>query len=393
MDFKTLFYQYNPWWVGEAPTMTTVQRKMVLAKLRPLMKTPDVIMLTGLRRVGKTTAIKQLIHYLLADKKIPATHCFYISMDEYKLKNISIIDLIDQYRQLLKITFKEKIYVFLDEITYLLDFQIQLKNLYDKGNVKCVVSSSSSSLLKDDSAFLTGRKRIVEIDPLNFEEYLEFKNIQVAPSDHHLLDTYFLEYMQTGGIPEYVLHGDREYLVNLIDDIIMKDIVAKHQIRQPDVIKDFFILLMERAGKQMSINKVANILKISADTARRYLSLFEETYLIHLISRYGKTNDKLLSSKKVYATDIGIRNVIVGFRDKGAIFENIVFMAIKKYKPHYVYDESQEIDFYFNDTLLEVKYNATLMGKQREFFEHFKAKQKVSIQNYGDFQLFLENNS
>lgn len=388
MDFEALFHQYNPWWSDHFPDAPSIERKAVLTPLYPLMENKEVIMLTGLRRVGKTSTMKSLIRYLLEHQKINATHCFYISMDDYQLKGLSLIDVIGHYRKIMKITVKEKIIVFLDEITYIDDFQIQLKNLYDKGNVKCIVSSSSSSLLKDDSAFLTGRKRIMEINPLDFEEYLLFKHIQVDPADKGLLETYFLEYMQTGGIPEYVLQGDREYMVTLIDDIIMKDIVAKHKIRQPEVIKDFFILLMERAGKQISINKIANILKISPDTASRYLSLFEETYLIHLVPRAGKTNETLLSTKKIYATDIGIRNITIGFRDKGAIFENIVFMKIKKYHPSYVYTDGQEIDFLFNDTLLEVKYHHEIAEKQLTVFDNFDASKKVIIKNYADFANF-----
>lgn len=391
IDFKSLFYEYNPWWSGNVPDITMIERQTVLSSLYPLMTTPDVIMLSGLRRVGKTTTIKYLIRYLIQQKKINPTHCFYISMDDYQLKNLSIIDVINEYRVMMKLSVTEKIFIFLDEITYANDFQIQLKNLYDKGCVKCIVSSSSSSLLKDDSAHLTGRKRIVEINPLNFEEYLLFKNIQVTPADNRLLETYFLDYMKTGGIPEYVLRGDREYLVNLVDDIITKDIIAKHNIRQPTIIKEFFILLMERAGKQISINKIAHILDISVDSAKRYLSLFEETYLIHLVSRFGKTNETLLSPKKVYATDVGIRNAVVGFRDKGAVFENIIFMAIKQHQPHYLYQEKHEIDFVFDDTLLEVKYHSDLTEKQKELFEHFHASKKLIIRNYDDFKRFTHN--
>lgn len=389
MDFEALFHQYNPGWADEDVIIAGIERKAILATLYPLMETPDVIMLTGLRRVGKTVTIKYLIRYLIQQKNIHPSHCFYVSMDDYQLKDFSLIDVINEYRKVMKLSVREKIYVFLDEITYVNDFQIQLKNLYDKGQVKCVVSSSSSSLLKDDSAFLTGRKRIVEINPLDFSEYCLFKNIHISSADNHLLETYFLEYMKTGGIPEYVLHHDREYLVNLIDDIIMKDIVAKHQIRQPNIIKEFFILLMERAGKQISLNKIAHILKISVDTAKRYLALFEETYLIHLVPRFGKTNEILLSTKKIYATDIGIRNIAIGFRDKGAIFENIVFMKIKQYKPSYVYADKNEIDFFFNDTLLEVKYHAEPSEDQLALFKSFRASKKIIIKNAADFQRFL----
>lgn len=386
MDFNALFFQYNPWWEGDFNVDHIVKRGQVLACLYPLMSIPEVIILTGLRRVGKTTTMKCLIHYLLHQTKVAPEFCFYVSMDDYQLSKMNLIEVIDAYRKVMKISVKQQIYVFLDEITYVDQFQIQLKNLYDKGNVKCVVSSSSSSILKDDSAALTGRKRVIEINPLNFDEYLKFKNISVSQADAALLDTYFVDYMQVGGMPEYVLHGEREYLVNLIDDIIMKDIVGYHGLRNHSVIRDFFVLLMERAGKQVSINKMARILDISPDTARRYLTMFEETYLIHLVPRHGKTNETLLSAKKIYATDIGMRNVIVGFRDRGAIFENIVFMKIKDKNPSYLYVSGQEIDFIFDKTLLEVKYHRALEGKQLAVFEACQAKEKKVINSYKDLE-------
>ena len=86
---------------------------------------------------------------------------------------------------------------------------------------------------------------------------------------------------------------------------------------------------MERAGKSISINKIASILQISPDTSKRYLEYFSNTYLIYLMSRHGKTNERLLSAKKVYAPDLGIRTSFTGIRDKGSLFENYVFLNIK----------------------------------------------------------------
>lgn len=390
MDIEQLFYQYNPWWEERYQFDSIVEREKILGALYPLMNISEVIILTGLRRVGKTTTMKCLIRYLINQQQVKPEHCLYVSMDDYKLSSMSVMDVLDTYRKIMKISIKQKIYVFLDEITYIKNFQIQLKNLYDKGNVKCVVSSSSSSVLKDDSAYLTGRKRIIEVNPLDFSEYLKFKNIHISKADKGLLESYFLEYMQIGGMPEYVLREEREYLVSLIDDIIMKDIVAYHGIRSPTIIKEFFVLLMERAGKQVSINKIANILKISPDTAKRYLSMFEQTYLIQLVPRFGKTNETLLAAKKVYATDVGMRNIIVGFRDKGAIFENIVFMKIKHKNPKYVYSSGQEIDFFVNETLIEVKYQKDIESKQLAVFEAFKAKHKIVIKNYADLEALTQ---
>lgn len=384
MNIDTILYQYNPWWEDPNAFTPMIERERLLSKLYPLLDNSDVIVLTGLRRIGKTTTMKSLIRYLIQQKGVCPYHCFYISMDDYQLQSMSLLELIQAYRQTLKLSSKQPVYVFADEITYIKDFQIQLKNLYDQGVVKCIASSSSSSVLTDDSAYLTGRKRIVEVTPLSFEEYLTFKGIQTNPSDQHLLTSYFRDYMQVGGMPEYVLRQEREYLVNLIDDIIMKDIVAYHQLRHPQVIKDMFVLLMERSGKQISLNKVAHILGISVDTAKRYLTMFEQTFLIHLVPRYGKTNDTLLSPKKVYAADVGIRNIITGFRDKGAIFENLVFLAIKHHQPHYVYTQGQEIDFFVNNTLIEIKYHRELEGKQLTAFNEFNASQKLVVSDYDD---------
>jgi uncharacterized protein len=384
MSKEALLHEYNPWWEKEYIFPETIERKKILLPLKSLISTKDIVMLTGLRRVGKTVTMKCLIRYLIEEKKVNPTHCFYVSMDDYQLKDMSLNEVITEFRKVNKIKVDEKIYAFFDEITYLESFQIQLKNVYDKSKIKVFASSSSSSLLKDDSAHLTGRKRVIEINPLDFNEYLLFKNIKVKTADTPLLETYFKEYMQAGGMPEYVLRGDREYLVGLIDDIIMKDIVAYHKIKNSNIVKDFFILLMERAGKQISINKIANILKISPDTANRYLSMFEKTYLIHLVPRHGKTNETLLSTKKIYATDIGMRNVTVGFRDKGAIFENIVYMKIKNQAPKYVYVNGHEIDFYFNETLLEVKYQRDVVDKQLAVFRTFKAKHKLVIKGFHD---------
>ena len=382
MSIETLLHQYNPWWGPGELLEGVLERPKVLNTLYSLMSSPDVIMLTGLRRVGKTTTIKCLIRYLIKQEGIDPAHCLYVSMDDYQLSKMSLDEVLGAYRQLKKLSVKQKIFVFFDEITAVEDFQIQLKNIYDKGGVKCVVSSSSSSVLKDDSAYLTGRKRIIEINPLDFEEYCLFKSIELSKADQGLLSSYFVDYMKVGGMPEYVLRTEREYLVGLIDDILMKDIVGYHGIRNPNIIREYFVLLMERAGKQISLNKIANILKISPDTARRYLDMFEQTYLIQLVSRHGKTNETMLSAKKVYATDIGMRNIVVGFRDKGAIFENIVFNTIKRYKPSYVLTQGQEIDFLVNDTLIEVKYNREIEGKQKAAFEAYEATHKVIINSF-----------
>ena len=180
------------------------------------------------------------------------------------------------------------------------------------------------------------------------------------------------------------MNREREYLQTVVDDIIYKDIIAYHNIRNQQVVKEFFLLLMERAGKQMSINKMSNILKMAPDTAKRYLGLFEEAYLVYTVSRHGSTNEQLLSPPKLYASDLGIRHLFTGFRDKGSIFENYIFLVIKNRNPqfvNYVYENGIEIDFFIDKHLLvEVKYDRDLNEKQELLFRNFNAKQKLVIQ-------------
>ena len=291
-----------------------------------------------------------------------------------------------------KITFEEKIYVFFDEITYQENYHQQLKNLYDKFNIKIFATSSSSSLLRDKKAFLTGRSITLEVKPLDFEEYKLFKKIEVKKRDDILNESYFKDYMKEGGLPENVLNPNREYLMNLIDDIIQKDITAHHGLKNHQLMRDYYTLLMERSGKQLSINKIANILKISPDTARRYLSYFEETFLIHLLPRWGKTNEKLLSPKKIYACDLGIKYLFMGDRDLGSYFENYLYLKLRNKKElYYLYEEGNEIDFFTSDKILiESKYNAELNEKQKQLFDNYKAAKKLVIDSVKNLYLLDE---
>ncbi len=139
--------------------------------------------------------------------------------------------------------------------------------------------------------------------------------------------------------------------------------------------------LVGRSGKQVSINKIANILKISPDTSSRYLSYFEDTFLIHLVSRYGKTNEKILSPKKIYACDMGIKYLFHGERDIGSYFENYVYLLLRRnHKIYYILQDDTELDFLTQDgILIEAKYDSVMNEKQEQLFRKFKAKKKLLI--------------
>jgi uncharacterized protein len=390
-SLQQLFYRYNPWWAGEFLLKGIILRKSIFQKLLAAYSSKDIVLLTGLRRIGKTTLMRLLIQYLIETKQLAPERIFYISMDEYSLRGRTLSEIIDEYRAMHKLKSTDEVVLFLDEITALPDYEIQLKNLYDMGGVKIYASSSSASILRRGKAYITGRKRVIEVPPLDFDEYLEFKGIEVSPADLHLQKGYFEDFMKTGGIPEFVLSGDVSYLHQLVDDIICKDIAAVHGIKQLGVLKDFFMLLMERAGKSVSINKMARVLEIAPDTAKRYLGLFEETFLIHLISRHGKLNEQLRSPKKLYAADLGIRVLFTGYRDIGSLFENYVYLKIAHRDPRFFIKDGIEIDFITaNRSLIEVKYYSELNAKQQLVFDEYKAQRKLVISSVEDLKEFDE---
>ena len=136
----------------------------------------------------------------------------------------------------------------------------------------------------------------------------------------------------------------------------------------------------------MSYNKISEILKISVDSAKRYVGYFEKAYLFYTVERYSKSlNERITSPKKVYAGDVGIKNSITGFKDLGASYENLVFLNVKDKNPAYYLKDSIEIDFITEDSLIEAKYGKELEKDQKELFDSIKIKNKIVANGYKFF--------
>jgi uncharacterized protein len=381
---KELLYQINPWWEN-LELKKSIKRNRYTNKLIDLIQKKEIIILTGLRRVGKTTLMKQIISHLLKTKK--KEKILYVSLDILALKDLSIGEIIREYRKMHSISSNDNVFIFLDEITYKKNYNQELKNLYDIGSCKIFASSSSASLLREDSGFLTGRVRYIEIEPLNFIEFMDFNNFKPKKSDYHLIENQFQEYMKYGGMPEYVLTKDPTYINELINNIVLKDVVAKNKLRNSSLIFDLLKLLMERSGKQISYNKISKILDISHETAQVYVKYFLDTFLFSIIEKEGKLNERIKGNKKIYCSDVGIRNVIIGKKDLGSIFENLVFLKIKHKNPRFLYKDGIEIDFITKDELIEVKLGQELNEKQKKLFNSIK-KKKIIVK---DFDFFIDD--
>src|SRR5690554_6156731 len=226
-------YKYNPWWEEDFDALNQLlSRADILPNLMKQFNNAQIVFLTGIRRVGKSSLMKLCIKELIQTKNINPSHILYISLDDFLLKDESILQIVEEFKKSQKLKHSEQVYLFLDEVIFATDYEIQLKNLYDLGKTKIFAASSNAGFVRKQTGLLTGRNVVFEILPLDFDEYLKFKNIKISNADSHLREAEFKNYLLKGGLPGYVLTEDVAQINQLVDDIIYKDIAALNGIRQ-----------------------------------------------------------------------------------------------------------------------------------------------------------------
>ena len=375
---KDVLYQFNPWWETSFKT-ETMNRDRYIRQLKAEMDTRDIVFLTGLRRVGKTTIMHQLIEHLL--ENTDASKILYTSLEHPQFLRYTLLDILKEYRSAHGLERKEKVYLFFDEIHMKEGFERDLKVLYDMENVKIFVSGSSSLVMRHDGSFLTGRYRRIGVEPFSFTEFLRFKGLNIKESEAYLYETHLHDYMKTGGMPEYVQRRDPKYLLEMMESIIYKDIVARYHLRNPEVLKTLLLLLAERVGKKTTYNKLSKILGVASDTVKQYISYFEETFLLYQVPKCARSlNERVYSPKKIYFADVGMKNVITGFKDIGSVAENLVFLKLKQEGDVcYSYSNGREVDFIQGDTAIEVKFKEDIEHRELDALQGAETKRKLLI--------------
>lgn len=379
--------------------------RKILQKLKKWLPEKEIIILNGARQVGKTSILMLLKEELLKNG-ILENVIFYLNLEEIKI----LEDLNKDPENLLKYIVKkdEKNYFFLDEIQYLDNPSNFLKHLYDKyfDKIKIIATGSSSLELKakfQDS--LAGRKVSFLINPLNFEEFLIFKNFpfidylkkKELPADIKSgFDEGLKEYLLYGGMPAVVLQNDKTLKQKLLEEYvntyINKDI---RMIGRIDNISDFNALikiLSSQIGNLLNISELSNTLNVSRRDIKKYLDLLEFTFVLNKIFPFrNNIRAQIIKMPKVYFFDLGLRNAILGNflelpnrQDSGALFENFIFMELKSREKDKVYfyrtAAQTEIDFIIEDAghfvLLEVKYKKLDKPIDTRVLENFTEKVK-----------------
>lgn len=314
----------------------------------------DIIkVVTGIRRCGKTTLLKLFRDKLLAEgvdpRQIisvnfedPDIGVFRTFADAWAFVRSKMDDSLD------------KIYIFLDEVQQVPEFERLVDGLFVKNNTDVYITGSNAKFLSGELAtFLTGRYVEIVMQPLSFAEYHSaFPELPKSEA--------FANYMRIGGFPFVTtLAGNdesrKDYLSAIFDTIIYKDVLARLGLRDGAILKRIVRFIFDNTGNPLSVNRIAGTLKadgttIANRTIDTYINALCETFLVHHAARYDiKGRNYLKTLGKYYIADQGLRSIVTGERggDMGHVFENIVFLELKRrYRDVYVGTvDGKEVDF------------------------------------------------
>ena len=309
----------------------------------------EAVILTGFRRVGKTSVIRAIY------ESIPSTNKVFLDLESpvnQTLFQTNNYDTVLERLSSLEIDRTKKAYIFLDEIQKVPDLPSIVKYLHDHYDIKFYMTGSSSFYLKNHfSESLSGRKYIFELFPLDFEEFLEFKEKSFAvTASYDFLSGLYQEYMRYGGFPAVVLEPSPELKWLKLDDILGSyfelDVKGLSDFRNIEHLKKLLFLISSRVGSKADITKLAQSLDVSRPTIYEYLSFFEQTYLISFLKPISGSRDiQIRSIPKLYFNDVGLLNRIGGV-SKGTLFENMVFHQLRT---KIAYDRSKKT--FLNDRL------------------------------------------
>ncbi len=344
-----------------------------------------------MRRVGKTTAVRYLLDKVEHDNKL------YLDLEriEYRhLFNQSSYAEIERGLAQLGVDFSAPAVIALDEIQLVKNAPSVIKSLYDTYGVKFIVTGSSSFYLKNHfSESLAGRKKIFEMWPLDFQEFLVFreactpqfeleKNRKFLRTFYGLYSGLYEEFIKYGGFPEVVLSdsmSDREdFLSDIINSYIELDIKLLSDFEMTDSLYKLMLLMAGRAGSKIDYSKIASVIGLGRHKVKDYLLLLEHTYFIRLIKPLTRGIDKELTSQpKVYFSDTGVLNKLGKGLSGGQVFENAIANQLARLGKlnYFEKSRSKEIDFVLDEEeayevketpaqhhLNTLKYNAGSVG-------------------------------
>jgi len=377
-----------------------IKPRLVFNKIKPYFDSPEAIIITGMRRTGKTTLLNFIFDQIATKNKIfldleNPLNRKYFEEENYERIKISF--------EVLGVDFSQNSVIFLDEIQLVKNLPSIVKYFIDHYKVKFFLTGSASFYLKNlFTESLAGRKYIFELFPLTFSEFLLFKesslkipqNIsEITKANFEAISPLYEEYLLLGGFPGVVLKTSVEEKKKALEEIFTSffqlEIFQLGDFRKNEVIRDLILLMIQRLGSKIDIQKISKELGISRSTLFKYLAFLEGTFLLKTIKPFSKgKNSEIRKRPKVYLCDTGLANHLASL-DFGILFENSVFQNLRQKGElnYYQRKTGVEIDFILNKKVAyEVKFTPYLSDIR-------KVKRLVDELNLETFRIVSKNYS
>ena len=291
------------------------------------------LIISGIRRCGKSTLLHQI-------NKSYSSRSIYLNFEDPRLAGFDLSD----FNRLHEIALKEgSTAYFFDEIQNIDNWESFVRFRLDEGFRIFITGSNASMLSKELGTKLTGRHITKELFPFSYAEFLAF-----TAQENGLLSSG--EYMKSGGFPEYLKTGLPEVLMHAFNDIVVRDIAIRYNLKNIHVLQQLAVWLVSNSGKPITGNSLRKIFQISSSSSiMDYLAYFADAYLFFFIPKFSYSQKvQLVNAKKVYCIDNGFIDInSVSFtEDKGRLFENMVFLQLRRQSAEiYYFSDKKECDF------------------------------------------------
>lgn len=327
-------------------------RREKLDSLSKYFSLPHSIVISGIRRSGKSTLLAQIINSFYKNNS------YYFSFEDERLIEFSPGDFNVLYEIFIEL-FGEKRVFFLDEIQNAPKWEFFVRRMQDARCKFFITGSNASLLSKELGTKLTGRTIVTELYPFSFREFLLFKEYTLKKEslyitkERAIIKKHFNEYLKAGGMPEYLKYNDMVVLRRTYEDILYRDIVVRYGIKEVKALRELSLYFLSNVTSQFSYNSLKETFRLgSANTVKNYVDHLENSFLIFTTNKFSYSLKKqFVAPKKVYCIDNGlIEAVAFQFsKNRGKFYENLVFLELRRKgnKEIYYYktEDNQEVDF------------------------------------------------
>ncbi len=366
-------------------------------------ETRKIVSLIGARRIGKTSYFYQVIKKL--EKSVGRERILYINFEDERILPLDVKDLndtLEAYYELYPENLGNTVYLFFDEIQNIEGWEVFVRRMYDRGDLRLFLTGSSSKMLsKELATSLRGRTLAFYLYPLDFREYLAFRGVEPVKDFEYSkqrfeLKKLFEEYLYEGGFPEVVLEAPeirQKILQDYFEMIIYRDLVERFSIRNTGLLKNLTKYLITNIGNPFSTNSYYKSIKqeqaVSKATLLEYVSHLEDINLVYFLPLFSYSLKKqTLNPKKVYCIDNGLRNAVsfTFSKDEGRLAENLVFLELmRREKEVYYWKTRGEVDFVVKEkdnslSAINVSYTDSIEERETRALEEFSESEEFGPQ-------------